>query len=462
MTGIDSNTLPAQRMEPIRFGNLLINFTSEFHRIWDSRGSGSSVGSFWRPTPAPDLLPGYFPLGDLAVTGYENINGNRIVAVVCEGELQGDDASRSKALSPPTDYEKVWRDSNSGAAADCTVWRPIPPSGYVAMGLVCSNGRDKPLLNAIRCVREDLVIATTVGHLIWDDKGSGARQNFSAWHIDPPQAAEGEIYFAPGTFFSVQSHSRPVNSIAYALRMQLPRQSVPAPEAPKLSGYGAPPELAPAKVTQTVRIPWFAVTDHLSPGEQLSTSPFYHLERSDQYVLVGHGHNTSDLPRPFKWKAIRAQNPQMQQIFSRLTSIEVSKAWPAMPSSAGRAIRYSAHLYKDFTYCETSPDGWNESRPLDIVAMAAKNKAVAIYQVQSLYTLRRTDGTHVAVSMSYTDDESLYLTEYPPETDSTLTFTPQLATEPPSSESHSDRDSHDIGLAPQPPTEEGVVTNTAP
>ncbi|AMQ85777.1 Vps62-related protein [Pseudomonas glycinae] len=462
MTGIDSNTLSAQRMKPIRFGNLLINFTSEFHRIWDSRGSGSAVGSFWRPAPAPDLLPGYFPLGDVAVTGYENVNGNRIVAVVREGEPQGDGPSRSNALSPPTDYERVWKDANSGAAADCTVWRPIPPPGYVAMGFVCSNGRDKPLLNAIRCVREDLVMPATVGDLIWDDKGSGARQNFSAWDIEPAQAAAGEIHFAAGTFFGVQSHSKPVNSTVHALRMQLPRQSIPAPEAPELSGYGAPPELAPAKVTQTVRIPWFAVNDQLSAGEQLSTSPFYRLERSDQYVLVGHGHNTTDLPRPFKWKAVRTQNSQMQQIFSRLTAIEFSTAWSALPSSAPPAIRFSAHLYKDFTYCETSASGWDESRPLDIVAMAAKHKAVAVYQIQSIYTLRRADGTHVAVSVGYTDDESLYLTEYPPESDSTLTFTPQLATEPPASESHSDSDSDNIGFAPQLTTEEEVATNTVP
>ncbi|MCX2543069.1 Vps62-related protein [Pseudomonas sp. COW5] len=462
MTTDNSRTLPAGQVESIKFGNLLINFTSEFHRIWDSRGSGSSVGSFWRPTPAPDLLPGYFPLGDLAVTGYDNVNGNRVVAVVCEGEPPVDDASQGKALSPPTDYERVWRDSNSGAAADCTVWRPIPPRGYVAMGFVCSNGLDKPLLNAVRCVREDLVIATKIGDLIWNDKGSGARQNFSAWNIDPPQAAAGEIYFAAGTFFGAQSHSRPATSTAYALRMQIPRHSASAPEAPKLSGYEVPPELEPSKLTQTVRIPWFAVTDHLPLGEQLRTSPFYRLERTDQYVLVGYGHNTSDQPRPFKWRALRAQNAQMLHIFSRLSSIEIATAWSEKGSSGVRPIRFSAHLYKDFTYSEKSSSGWNDSRPLDIVAMAAKNKAVAIYQIQSFYTLKRADGTPVAVSIGYTDDESLYLTEYPPETDSALIFTPQLAQEPQASESRSDSESNNVDTVSQPMGEEAIVTNIVP
>lgn len=204
------------------------------------------------------------------------------------------------------------------------------------------------------------------------------------------------------------------------------------------------------------------MTDHLHPGEQLRTSPFYRLERTDQYVLVGHGQNTDDQPRPFKWRALRAQNSQMLQIFSILTSIEVATAWPAKPSNAPRPIRFSAHLYKDFTYTETSSNGWNDSRPLDVVAMAAKKKAVAIYQIQSFFTLKRADGTQVAVSIGYTDDESLYLTEYPPETDSALTFTPQLATKPPASEDASNNESNKVEGASQPVREEAPVTDTAP
>jgi len=181
--------------------NLLINFTTEFHRIWDTRGSKSKKpGAFWRPTPPPDVLPGFFPLGDVAVSGNDNVNGKRVVAVVCEGDPQSEGATKGKALSRPDDYEQVWKDSGSGSRTDGSIWRPIPPDGYVALGLVCSNNHEKPSLNAVRCVRADLVIASGVGDVIWDDRGSGAEQNFSAWSTDPPAAAAGEIYFAPGTF----------------------------------------------------------------------------------------------------------------------------------------------------------------------------------------------------------------------------------------------------------------------
>ena len=103
----DDIALPARQMESIKLENLLINFTTEFQRIWDSRGSDSKPGSFWRPTPAPDLLPGYFPLGDIVAAGFDNINQNSIAAVVCEGDPQLQDASKGNALSRPDDFEQV-------------------------------------------------------------------------------------------------------------------------------------------------------------------------------------------------------------------------------------------------------------------------------------------------------------------------------------------------------------------
>ncbi|MCW8276194.1 Vps62-related protein [Pseudomonas sp. PCH199] len=422
----ENETSPAGQREPIKFGNLLINFTTDFHRIWDSRGSDSKSGSFWRPTPAPDLLPGYFPLGDFATPGYDNINGNTIVAVVCEGAPEDGDASKGKALSAPDDFERVWRDSSSGAAADCTIWRPIPPAGYVALGMVCSNGRDKPSSNTVRCVRADLVIASNVSNRIWSDSGSGAKQDFSAWAIEPPSAAAGELYFSPGTFVGVTRHTRPAaEDAAYSLRMQIPLQVDTPPAAPILCGYDTPATEEMVKITQTVRLPWFAVKDpDLTPLEQFRTSAFYRLERSDRYVLAGHGHNTGIVGQTFKWKAPRVQRIELLEAFTDVTTIRVVSEWPLYVSNPvhlflllSSPIRFSARLSKDFTHTETSHSDWITSTPVEIITRVAKNKVVAVYLMQSDYRLLREDGTQVATAIRYTDIDSLYLTEYPPEKD---------------------------------------------
>ena len=104
MTTLD-NTAPSDwQRAPIRVDNLLIDFTTEYRSIWDTYGSDSVQASFWRPTPAPDVLPGYFPLGDVAVLGRQNIDDRKIVAVVCEATTQGTDPDKGKALAAPVDY----------------------------------------------------------------------------------------------------------------------------------------------------------------------------------------------------------------------------------------------------------------------------------------------------------------------------------------------------------------------
>lgn len=410
----DTVTPAATQMESIKLDNLLINFTTEFQRIWNTKGSRANLASFWRPTPAPDLLPGYFPLGDLAVSGDVNINGKRVMAVVCEGDPQSGDTSKGKALSRPDDFEQVWRYSGSGA--DGAIWRPIPPDGYVALGLVCSNDHEKPSLNAVRCVRADLVIASSVGDLIWNDRGSGARQDFSTWSIDPPAAAAGEIYFAPGTFAGSNSFTKPsTHAAAYSLRMQIPLQINPAPEVPVLSGFEAPPPPETSEATQIAKIPWFAVEDNaLLPIDKLSKSPYYYLRRTDQYVLVGYGHNTGDKSRLFKWTAPRVLFHAVLQAFNRITSIKVTSAWPTGASDAVRPIKFSARLSSHFTHTEKSSSGWITPNAVEVVVIVPQNKMSAVYQLQSHYDLWREDGTEAAINFAYADSDSLYWAEYPP------------------------------------------------
>lgn len=416
MTLEENAASPPRPMQPITHDNLLINFTTEFHRVWSINGAKAKPGTFWRPTPAPDALPGYFPLGDLFIPGSFNINGDMVSAVVCEKDLKGAKNSKGNALAKPADFELVWNESPSPSVTRTSIWRPIPPAGYVALGLVCASDHRKPSPNTVRCVRADLVVEATVGDLLWNDKGTGAKLSFSAWTIQPPTAEPGEICFAPGTFVGVETYNKPTApGTAYALRMQIPMQITAAPQAPMLTGYAHPPSSEAVKVTQVARLPWFAVRDHADPAEQFFSSPYYELKRTDEYVLIGHDHNTSDNTRAAKWITHRTQNPIGLRVFSGLTSIEIDKAWPSVALSDRRVTKLSARLPEHFTHTENSASGWMESRPQAVIAMVAKQTAVAVYQMESHYKLIREDGTQVAVEFRYTDDSSFHLTQFPPE-----------------------------------------------
>ena len=411
MSTEDKDAGVPQQAKPITLDNLLINFTTDFQRIWDSSGSKAAPGSFWRPTPSPEMLPGYFPLGDVVVGSHDNINAKHNVAVVSERET---DPTKARALSAPLDFEQVWKDTGSGAKTNCTVWRPLPPAGYVALGQVCSSGDDKPLLSSVRCVRADLVIASTVGNMLWSDKGSGARQSFSAWSVTPPSAPPGDIHFAPGTFVAADSFNRPQAEVSvFALRMQIAPLIKSSPVLPALRAADAPQTNGAASLAQVVELPWFVVKDDLSPLEQLRTTPFYRLERTDQYYLVGSGHNTGDKARAFKWTAQRLQNPKVLRLFTQVTAISFVSAW-ATKGDVHPSLPFSARLDRQFTHCETSTSGWLTPFISHVLAMADKGKFVAAYQQESFYELLRADGSQAGINLGYTQYESLELLQYPP------------------------------------------------
>ncbi|MBN1404855.1 MAG: Vps62-related protein [Opitutales bacterium] len=170
--------------------------TSEFELIWNDRGSGASKdGAFWKPKSTFDTLP----IGSMAMSGYGDPDNK--YAALCIGP----DGRDSKALAHPMKFDLIWADHGSGADRDGSCWRPIPPNGYVSMGDLFMNGYNGPNLDSVWCVRQDLVEPTSIGELIWNDKGSGADKDFAAWEID---GFHGDSRFSC-PFIGNNAHERP-------------------------------------------------------------------------------------------------------------------------------------------------------------------------------------------------------------------------------------------------------------
>ena len=410
MTTHDPIAVPVGPAQAIRHDNLLISFTTEFLRIWDTAGSRAKPGAFWRPTPAADVLPGYFPLGDVANDGHANISGRHVVAVVCEAETASADPAKGKALRRPEDYELIWKDSGSGAKRNGAIWRPVPPAGYVALGSVCSDGHEKPSLNAVRCVRMDLVSASGLAEPVWNDKGSGARQSISTWSAVPPAASSDEIHLAPGTFVGCSGYARAAELTVYSLCMPISLQAGPRPVAPVLDSDTPATVQASEQPAYTARLPWFTVKDpQLAPPQQLLQSPYYLLQRTDHYQLVGHCHNSENDSRTFRWTAPRAQQSESLRTFTDTTSIEFGVQWQ---KNLPRPFLFSARLNNGFSQCEFHSNEWRNPAPIDVAAVIAGNRSVAVYLLQSDYSLLRADGTRVTSDISYTDSNSLHFSEY--------------------------------------------------
>jgi hypothetical protein len=178
---------------------------NQFELIWDDAGSRAhSDGAFYRP-----IVPaGYHAFGHFGQDNHDAPSGD----VVIGKDLAGD------ALRHPVDYALVWSYPNgsntSGSfenffskstARPVACWRPLPPQGYAALGMVITDGR-RPDTAAVMCVRQDLTQPGQAFSSVWSDAGSGSRQDFSAWQM--PET---------GYFVGMRSHSPPTSAPSFTV-----------------------------------------------------------------------------------------------------------------------------------------------------------------------------------------------------------------------------------------------------
>lgn len=157
--------------------DVFIVYTSSYDPIWNDKGSGASRdGGFWHPQAQGPLRP----IGSVVVNNYNNINGYYSSILVGNNA----DSGSPPAVASPNGYTEIWNDKGSGASKDGSLWRPVAPSGYVAMGDVVQSGYSQPDTNRIWCLRQDLAQAARFGvQSTWDDKNSGASRDVSVWEV---------------------------------------------------------------------------------------------------------------------------------------------------------------------------------------------------------------------------------------------------------------------------------------
>lgn len=168
--------------------------------IWLDRGTGSKMdGTFFKPVSPPHFhVVGHFVRGYHADTPREDPN---IWALAERNEI-------GTYLKHPVDYEKIWDDTKTNARKHASIWRPIPPKGFVALGYAVSPQRDeKPPLTEVVCVHHTCVLpvfrfgATPQ----WSDRGSGGRYDVSVWR----PIIDDAVAFDVGTDFAVGNYNPP-------------------------------------------------------------------------------------------------------------------------------------------------------------------------------------------------------------------------------------------------------------
>ncbi|KAF7955170.1 uncharacterized protein EAE97_000429 [Botrytis byssoidea] len=195
------------------YGDLKVTLTSEYEWAWADTGTGAARAvTFWHPKSQSSDFGGMRPLGTVGVDHYNDINKKQATLLV------GATSDSNPAVKSPTGYTRMWISKGMGGKYDNSLWRPIPPEGYVSMGDVvfnCTNTTwdEKPSTDKVWCLRADLAkraVYSTSSY--WDDKHGGGDFDCSVWQIVPePTIGMGDknIPITAGTFRGHQSYSKP-------------------------------------------------------------------------------------------------------------------------------------------------------------------------------------------------------------------------------------------------------------
>ncbi|MEM7297664.1 MAG: Vps62-related protein [Bacteroidota bacterium] len=387
--------------QQVETNDLFVGFTSKFKLNWQDKGSGVSTdSSYWKPVPPS----GYSLIGDYAQNSYNDPNGNAVILVL--------KAKQRNALATPSDFVLVWKDTGSGAKLDGSMWNMVCPNGYVSLGSVSQAGYSKPDVNSYRCVRANLAPTGTVGDLVWSDKGTGAKTDFSAWGIKASTAQSGYAHLSAGSFIAQPNHAAPLNANTLLVPVT-PTQAAPSPRKPVLSGYGKPSDFGEDIVSYTTYLPWFAVKDPgLTDAQKIVQSPVYSLVRTSQYRLIDHIDNqngNADQSRSFDVTVGTTQAEEKN--FSESTGISLTVGYTPPGDTGG--VNASVTLSKETTTGWTRSKEINKETSVGTPLNVPKGTAGAVYEVISTFTLRRQNQQQVGQPISGGTGSSVYFASFP-------------------------------------------------
>ncbi|KAJ7436158.1 hypothetical protein B0H11DRAFT_1727456 [Mycena galericulata] len=174
----------------------------------DDSGSKAKLDlKIWRPL----LKQGWYYLGPGASSG--SPGRGYIVAAAEDG-----------ALADIVQWECIWTDAGSGLKRYYSMWRGVAPKGYVALGGIFVNGTNgypqqpsSDLTHGIKAIRRDLVknlaeVSNYSQWQVWNDHGTKARDDCSAWDVS--SSGSGAAYIT-GAFTPQAGWQAPPRDVCF-------------------------------------------------------------------------------------------------------------------------------------------------------------------------------------------------------------------------------------------------------
>ncbi|KAL3812236.1 hypothetical protein ACJIZ3_013504 [Penstemon smallii] len=198
--------LQSQASTALQFGNAdPLSPCTNFDRIWVSPKENERLSNmtFWRPR-APS---NYVILGD-CVTSRPNPPSQSVLAVSnTYGRVRKPLGFKLIGLFSSIQGQKT-EEVHSNIDSDCSLWLPVAPPGYLALGCVAHVGNQPPPNHIVHCIRSDLVTSTAFLECILNTSANHSFETgFSIWRLDN----------CLGSFYAHQSSCRPSKDFCFDL-----------------------------------------------------------------------------------------------------------------------------------------------------------------------------------------------------------------------------------------------------
>jgi hypothetical protein len=353
----DPDTMAEKLGNEVReYGDLLVTMTSDYDWLWGDHGSGSKkdCGVWHAKAQYNGTLK---PLGSIAFGSYNGPTGNRATLLVGANANSGG----TPAVKAPTGYTRVWKDEGSGGRYNGSFWRPTAPSGYVAVGDVCSDdGWSEPSKSMIWCLRADLVSdGSYSGDAVWTDRGSGAKANVSLWDVLPvTRGLHGneKVPILADCFRSIDSWDTPPTSIArvpvLVVKNNFERFDTPVPE---LDPHNLPTvgEIIGKKEQCRVTLPFVAF---FSPKDRSCVDnvaqPYCIISRSCGWKADKVFSNDAREPFPYKETVEKGVTESQTRDFSHSAGVDISASAGIFGASFNIGLSYQFTYQESYSFTE--------------------------------------------------------------------------------------------------------------
>ena len=175
------------------------NDSSQIEKVWEHQFPSGKVVAFWKHKSHSEQE--YYPMGHAITVGdklidEESLLNKQSLQMVATGGKH------------PTGYQRLWnsKEMNPSPNQDLSIWKPIAPPGYIALGdVVYDKLEEEPPTNLIMCVPKKCVTKSEIKEKEFEYTPRGEK-HFSCWNVsnhgfifgnnynDKPKHRRNEVY----------------------------------------------------------------------------------------------------------------------------------------------------------------------------------------------------------------------------------------------------------------------------